>query len=72
MCLEVAPTHTLDAVCLVFICEKRKASQRYASSECCRSVGRVLETIDQMPTAFLDLEKIPTWDKDWRGKRLKV
>ena len=31
----------------------------------------VLETIDWVPTVFLDLEKLPTLDKDWWGERLK-
>ena len=34
-------------------------------------VGGVLETIDGVPTVFLDLEKLPTWDKDRWGERLK-
>ena len=28
--------------------------------------------IDRVPTVFLDLEKLQTWDKDWRGERLKA
>ena len=52
--------------------ESRKASQEYASSERCSFVGGVSETIDRVPTVFLDLEKLPTWDKDWRGGRLKA
>ena len=31
-----------------------------------------LETIDRMPTVYLDLEKLPIWGKDWRGERLKA
>ena len=31
-------------------------------------MGGVSETIDRVLTVFLDLEKLPTWDKDWRER----
>ena len=51
--------------------ESNKASQGYASSEHYSFVGGVSEMINRVATVFLDLEKLPTWDKD-QGERLKA
>ena len=65
------PSYSQD-LSIKHIQESSKASQGYASSESLRFVGGVLETIAQVPTVFLDLEKLPTWGKDWRGESLKA
>ena len=52
--------------------ESSKVSQGYASSERCKFVGGVSETVNRVSTVFLDLEKLPTWGKDCRGERLKA
>ena len=62
------PSYTQD-LSMRHIQESSKASQGYATSERCRLVGGVS---DQVLIVFLDLEKLPTWNKDWRGERLKA
>ena len=36
------------------------------------SQAAVDAVISSTTAVFLDLEKLPTWDKDWRGERLKA
>ena len=66
-CLEVASAHTLDAVFLAFVCVHPCASA-FACLQLRAFGGRGLETIDQVPTVFLNLEKLPTWNKDWQER----
>ena len=65
-----SPSYSQD-LSMKQIQESNKASQGYASSEHCSFVGGVSETINRVATVFLDLEKLPTWDKD-QGEKLKA